>query len=566
MKRAEPNVDNPRAGAAPSRRSFLTLLGVGAVAVAGGGTLAGCSDPVTDEGVITNTSKVDAVLPTFKPMDLVKPDLPGVRPVADGFLNYPKTLIDAITDKPGKGGPTIKAMTPWWGPTPPGLGSNAYLDGIAKELGVGVDFSVQDGSTYADKLNALLGARDVPDLLCVPSWEIPKIARFSDAVKALFEDLTDYLKGDAVSKYPMLASLPTNAWRNAVWGGRLAAVPWPTDGPFPLAMFYRKDLIEKLGLALPKSAAELYEFGKKATDPAKGVWAFNDCFHFVQMIHKASGMQGGWRKGSDGKLSFKYETAEFKAAVEFMARLYKENLIHPDIAATKGADAKQLFSSGKILTMQDGIGAWAGMYREQRKVTPTFNMQPMPAFAADGGTPLVWGADTPIFYTFIKKGLGAERTAELLGVLNWAAAPLGTKEYEMREYGIEGTHFTRDATSGAPIATPLAGKEIAFQYGFIVGRNPALISSPETPNQVEDLIGWSNTTVKFMEKDLWAGIKLEQPSNYVKIGQPTEDKITDIVRGRRPVSDLDGIVAEWRSGGGDEGRDFFAKALSENGL
>ena len=55
----------------------------------------------------------------------------------------------------------------------------------------------------------MLGARDVPDLLCIPSWEIAKIPRFSDAVKALFEDLTDHLKGDAVTPYPMLADLPT---------------------------------------------------------------------------------------------------------------------------------------------------------------------------------------------------------------------------------------------------------------------------------------------------------------------------------------------------------------------
>ena len=97
-------------------------------------------------------------------------------------------------------------------------------------------------------------------------------------------------------------------------------------------------------------------------------------------------------------------------------------------------------------------GAWLGMQSDQAKVTPGFNMQPVPLFAVGGKDPLYWGNDQPIFYTFIKKGLGADRTKELLRVLDWCAAPFGTKEWETREFGKEGTHFTRDS-SGAPAAT-----------------------------------------------------------------------------------------------------------------
>jgi putative aldouronate transport system substrate-binding protein len=497
------------------------------------------------------------------PLDLVKPDIPGIPPVAHGFLRYPASLVDAIAETPGKSGQTISAMTPWWGPAPPGLGSNAFYTAVNGELGIDVDFSVQDGNTYADKLNATLGARDVPDMLCVPSWEIVKVPRFSDAVKALFEDLTDYLKGDAIAPYQMLASIPTGAWRESVWGGRLAAIPWPTDGPFPWALFYRKDLFDKAGLTFPKTSDELYSIGKEVTDPAKGVWAFNDIFAMVQMFHKVSGNRDGWQRKADGSVVFKYETPEYRAAVEFMAKLFKDGLVHPDIVATEGADSKQLFRGGKILFMQDGPGAWQGMQAEEAKVTPGFNMQPVPIFSATGGDPLVWGSDRPIFFTFIKKGLGKARVEELLRVANWIAAPFGTKEWELREYGKEGTHFTRDA-AGVPVATEIAQKEIAFQYGFLIGRTPAIVSKPETPNFVQDLLGYSNAMVKYLEPDPWSGIKLEMPANYSKVLVPTEEKITDIVRGRRPISDLDAIVNEWKSGGGNEGRDFLATALADN--
>jgi putative aldouronate transport system substrate-binding protein len=61
------------------------------------------------------------------------------------------------------------------------------------------------------------------------------------------------------------------------------------------------------------------------------------------------------------------------------------------------------------------------------------------------------------------------------------------------------------------------------------------------------------------------GLKLEYPGNFSKIIITTEDKLNDVVRGRRPLGDLDQIVKEWRATGGDEGRAFFEKALADNG-
>jgi len=537
-------------------------MGLGAATLASGGALAACSKEPGGAGRATDVTGIDAILPAYKPLDLVKPDIAGVRPVPDGYLSYPKSLVDAITDKPGKGGQKITAMTPWWGPTPPGLGNNSYYAAVNAELGVDVDFSVQDGNTYADKLSAVIGARDVPDLLCVPSWEYPKIPRFSEAVAALFEDLTPYLAGEAVNAYPMLANLPTSAWRHAVWGGKLAAIPWPNDGaPFPWALFYRKDLFDAQGLTYPKTLAELLTVARQVTDPAKGVWAFNNVFDIVQMIHKVPGAEGGWRRNPDGSLTHKYETQEYRTALEVTAQIYKEGLVHPDLVASEGGDSKQLFRSGKILFMQDGPGAWQGMQRDESKVTPGFNMQPVPFFAADGGDPLIWSADAPVFYTFVKKGLGEERTKELLGVLNWAASPLGTKEFELLKYGEEGKHFNR--TPEGPVLTELAQTEIADQFFFLAGRAPAIIGSPETPNFVREMITFANAGVEFLEPNPWQGIKLEWPSAYSAVNQPTEDAITDIVRGRRPISDLDAIVAEWRTGG-DVGREFLRQALADN--
>jgi len=555
--------------AATNRRTFLTLVGLGAASVAGGPLLAGCSKEAGSEGSANTADKFSSVLPTYKAQELAKPDIPGgtLESIPDGYLQYPRDLADAVTTKPGTSGNTYTAIAPWWGPVPPAMDKNSYVQAINGELGVNINTSLQDGNTYADKLSAILGARDVPDMLVAPNWEVDKIARFQDAVKALFEDLTPYLSGNKVDPYPALASFPRAAWEHSVWGGKLMALPFPADGPYAWAMFYRKDLVDAAGHQAPKTIEEFYELGKAMTDAKRGVWGFGSAFAMVQMYYGVHGStQGGWGKKADGSgLEHKYETPEYREALEFTVRLHKDGLVHPNVLSTDGADEKALFKGGKIIMFQDGMGAWRGLYSEQRKTTPTFNMQPLPVFAAvPGRDPKVHGTEKPIFWTFLKKGLGEAKIKELLGVANWVASPLGTKEWELREYGVEGKHFTRGA-DGSPVPTDLWNKEKASQFDFLTGRVPTVVQTPDVPNYVKDLITYQNETAKYYEKELTAGIKLEMPANAAKVVQPTEDKITDIVRGRRPVSDLDAIVKEWRSGGGDEARRFIEKALADSG-
>jgi putative aldouronate transport system substrate-binding protein len=160
-----------------------------------------------------------------------------------------------------------------------------------------------------DKLNAMLGSGDVPRLLYIPQGEGDRLPRFAYATKARFENLTDYLTGDK----------------------RLMQIPNPTDGPFARSFFYRKDLLDAKGLTYHKTIDELFEIGKQVTDPRKGVWAFNDITKMEAILH---------------------------------------GLVHPDVLATSGGDARDLMESGKILFLQDGAGTWQAKKRPGRAGCP----------------------------------------------------------------------------------------------------------------------------------------------------------------------------------------------------
>src|SRR5689334_9095777 len=107
-----------REGAVTSRR---TVLGI-AASIAGAGVLGGCGEKSTRGGATQQLDKLSSLIPETKEpaLSIPPPDVVGTRPVADGYTRFPPALVDAISEKPGRGGAAIRAITPVWGPAPPG--------------------------------------------------------------------------------------------------------------------------------------------------------------------------------------------------------------------------------------------------------------------------------------------------------------------------------------------------------------------------------------------------------------------------------------------------------------
>nr|WP_202894513.1 extracellular solute-binding protein [Kribbella italica] len=538
------------------------MLGAGAAVATGGTALTACSNDgsgSSTSGRAETEDKLSALLPAYIAYEAVKPDLPGSNGASPGFTAYPAELKRAVPDKAVTSGKEVSAMTPLWGPLPPGLGNNSYFDANNERIGAPVRFNVVNGNEYGDKLGPVLAAGNVPELLCIPGWEISGQTRFGQAADKLFEDLTPYLAGDKAAAYPMLANLPTRAWAYGVWNSQLKAVPFPGNG-LPWALYYRKDLFTKLGAEPPKTTADVLALGKELTDAKAGRWAFGS---IIDEMARAFRAPANWRKDSSGKLVHKIETPEFEEAVAFTRTLFQSGYVHPTVVGNAAADQKPLFEGGQILVYQDGPGSWAEALQRQLPLNPAFDMQAVMPFAHDGGEAIVWAGDPAGIFTFVKKGLGQERIKELLGVLNYTAAPFGTEEYQLAAYGEEGKHYTKES-SGAPKLTALGTKEVANTYIFLGGR-PDAITQSQYPGYVEAMNTWQNESCKRFDKNPFEGIRVEAPSKLAGLNQPFDDKLQDIFRGRRPVSELKAAVEAWRSGGGDEGRDFYAKVLSDNG-
>ncbi|MFC7645052.1 hypothetical protein ACFQX6_33645 [Streptosporangium lutulentum] len=179
----------------------------------GGGLLSACSTPSgprpgSGGATAAAADRLTSLTPTYTAFPGVKPDvpgtvstLPGVPDVSGGFTTYPAAPTAALSQKAGRGG-TYKAMTPLWGPPPPGLADNSYFQAVNADIGATVEFQITDGNVYGDKTIARLAAGDIPEIMVIPSWEIEKMADFNTAVDQAFEDLTPICRATRSSRTP----------------------------------------------------------------------------------------------------------------------------------------------------------------------------------------------------------------------------------------------------------------------------------------------------------------------------------------------------------------------------
>ncbi|MEV1009908.1 extracellular solute-binding protein [Streptomyces sp. NPDC049881] len=550
---------------APSRRRFLSSSAYAALAVTGGvPLLSACGGNGGGGGGQegrASESRLREILPSYRASDAaVEPDIAPENGSSPGYTTWipDEELGVSVPEVPGGGG-EFRAMTPLWG-TPPGAG-NAFWTAMDEAIGVRMDWETQDGNTYGEKLGAVLAGNDIPDLVCIPGWNLT--GQIPQAIGSRFADLGPHLSGDAVLDYPNLAAIPTGAWQASVFGGALRGLPMPGAPIGGVVPYYRQDVFEANGWEVPADAADFLDFCVDITSARNGVWACEDLKWTAFIIHGVLPEKPNYfDRGDDGRLVNRYETDAYLEALEWTRRLYEAGVVHPDAVAASG-DANQRFTAGEVLMFNTGDGGWHNTVVEQRTANPGFHMNAFDFPRLAGQDPVVYLANGSGIWTFVNKDLPEDRVREALQIANYTAAPYGTAENRMRAYGVAGTHYTLE--DGLPVRTPQGEEEVVPEtYPFICSPGHS-IALPDTPQVVEDWTGWQKRNLAFAREPLFYGRQIQEPARLASINSGFEDLEDDVVRGRRSLRDLRNAVDDWRSAGGDELRDFYQGLLDEEG-
>ncbi|MFD7319559.1 extracellular solute-binding protein [Streptomyces sp. NPDC059875] len=552
---------NAASTSGPSRRSFLVSTAVATAAVAGGmPLLTACSgsDSGSREGA-TAGKAADKLLPTYVASTVAKPDLPSKNGSAAGYTSKIDlaALATSVPDKLGTGAP-LKIMSPLWG-TPPKPGC-AYYTALDAAAGTKVTWQNQDGNTYGEKLGAVLASSSIPDMVVVPSWEL--VGKISSAVTAKFMDLGPYLAGDKVKKYPNLAAIPSDSWRMSIFGGALRGIPMPAAAAPGIVPFYRKDIFDKKGYSVPKSADEFFSWAKEATSAKAKVWACGDMRWIAASIFGVLPAGPlGWNIGDDGKLTYRIEHPEYLESLEWVRKLFDAGVVHPDDKANTG-DVSQRFTAGQVLVFNGDMSAWYGKTAEQAQSNPEFQIEGMDIFGADGGNPTLYAAQPAGIWSMIRKGASKETIENALAAANFAAAPYGTKERMFVDYGVEGTHYT--VKNGVPVKNDLGNSEVNNAWVLLAAPAPYL-AHPDLPEIARKQVEWQQRQGAFIKKTSTYGMNIVEPTRYATLSSQFEQLEIDFVRGNKKLSDIQQAISTWKSSGGDQLRDWYKELLDKNG-
>ncbi|MFE6484850.1 extracellular solute-binding protein [Streptomyces sp. NPDC057757] len=548
---------------APSRRSFLASTAVAAAAVAGGMpllTACGGSDGGSKDGT-TSGKDAQKILPTFVAQNVVTPDIPSKNGSSLGFTG--KLVLDdlktSVPQKLGKGG-SIKIMSPFWGSPP--KGDNAYYTAMNERIGADVVWQNQDGNTYDEKLGAVLASSDMPDVVVIPSWNMG--GKIPSAIISKMADLGPYLSGDKVKDYPNLAAIPTDAWQRSIFGGKLRGLPMPSSYVPNIVPYYRKDIFDAKGYQLPTTADEFLALAKEITNAKAKVWACDDLkWTAFNMFGVLSGSEKplGWNL-VDGKLVYRVETEEYLEALEWTRKLYDAGVVHPDARAQNQGDSGLRFTSGEVLFFNNDISTWWGKTAEQSTQNKQFRIGGMDIIGHDGGDPTLWAGSPAGIFAFVNRKASKAAVHDVLAAANVTAAPYGTEEYMLTNYGVEGTHYT--VKDGTPTKNDKGNQEVV--NAFVMLASPAsTIAHPDFPEIAKEQVEWQQRMGAFTKKSSFYGLQITEPARYTNLSNDFEQLEDDIVRGRKKIGDMQQAVSDWKSQGGDGLRDWYKKLLDDNG-
>lgn len=538
------------------RRALLHGLGGAAALSATATALAACSSEAGQRNSTADNAKV--TLPDYVRFDQVKPDMPGTEQgVPDAFLALPSPPVQGTQGKPASGG-SFTAMAQLAFAPPPAVDRNPFWQSLNSRLGTELKLNGITEADYASKLATVLAGGDLPDCVQLPL----STPRLPDALRAQFQDLTDFLSGDAIREYPFLASIPPWAWPSAIYNGRIYGVPYPL-APVGAIMFSRRDLLRPRGITETVSDwTGFVELCRAVRDPGRNQWASAHPAGILSYTLEMLGSPGvtSWAQ-HNGEFTHRYEMDEYRKALDAVARLWTDGLFHPDSFSITGQQQQAYFAAGTTVLDYRANTWWLNYYTQYAPTIPTLELGDIPPAAFDGGDLGTKALGSGTFTITALKKASPDRIRELLRVMNWLAAPFGTEEYVFLRYGTKGQHYTEK--DGSPELTE-AGKSQVKVPTYYIANSPPVIYIAGRPQVTRQNYEYQSKVVPTGQKD--AALGLVSDTAIKKNAQLTKvmtDVTNGVLQGRQTLADWDAAVKKWRADGGDAMRLEYEKAYDE---
>ncbi|MFF1448128.1 hypothetical protein ACFVYF_08225 [Streptomyces sp. NPDC058274] len=539
-----------------SRRTLFKGAAFTALSATSLSALTACSNGT---GVSAAPAGKAVPIPTYvEPANKPKPLLPGTaQGVMDVYASFPLNGARTVKQAPGDG-KEFEFLVMTYGQPAPSLGENVYWQLLNKELDLQLKPLRVPYADFGTKFPALVAGNDLPEVVSVPMGM--NVSRLPQLAQAQFTDLSEYLSGDAVKKYPNLAGIQEASWLNGYLNGRLYAVP-KSDPPFTSQLFAKIDVLQKAGAnPEPKTLAEFKEMAKAVTDHKAGVYAFCGVVNDMQTVENMMmifGVPNRWTQKGDGSFVSHFEHEQFIPAVSAVADLKKAGYFHPDTATMSEVQRGALFRAGKIAVMVDGNRS-VGITFDDHDVK--FSM--IPPFEKDGGKATYWQGTGAYAITMLKKTSDKKRIDRFLSVLDYLASPFGSQESFVLSYGVKGSDYT--VKDKAPVLSKQGQREQDLGFAYIAG-GPQVLCDPQGAPGVDAMYhAWQSKAAPLLLPNPAAHLySATYDTKGASLEQQMKDAITAVTLGRSPASSLKDAVRTWKQNGGDRMAKEYAESAQK---
>jgi putative aldouronate transport system substrate-binding protein len=528
----------------------------------------------TTSGATGNTVFPTYVAATNGP----KPAFPASGPMYDdGFDAYPANPVKAIPGDPPGTGSTVNIMSVQLFPPPTVYEQNQAWQAVNKALNATVKYEIVTAADYPVKLGTVMAGNDLPDLLYLytrpgASSTLAAAAGVPQFLQSQAADLTPFLGGDAAKDYPNLAAIPTQAWKNAgcAYQGHLYLIP--IHRYLPAFMWLKNAPVYDKAFGadyVPKNADDFKRVLQTLTRPNEdfyGISGAQGSTMWLPQFSQLFGAPNGWRLESGGKLTKDWETPEYRETLGWVRDLYASGVFHPNsMTFASGVVARGQFAASKFGIWLDPINGWQDAWRQALQSSQPFDVHMIPPFAAhDGGKPQHFVTGGHLWGTAIKKG-SDDRVKELLRIMNWLAAPFGSQEDQLLTFGVTPTDYTLDA-KGNPTLTQQGNADANYVPWKYTTQHPFVFFTPDLPNYAQIMSDAEKAVISAAVSDPTFGqVSATNFSKGFNLTQTMTDGLTDIVVGRRPLTDFDQMVKDWQNNGGETIRQEYMQSISSSG-
>ena len=313
------------------------------------------------------------------------------------------------------------------------------LDYVNDKFGIDLEFIILPIGEWANHVNLGMASGDLADILQIRH----DIALTENLIKAGFlYDMTGEL-----ANYPTLNEYVNSdeAKPYAVWQDKYYAVPreWVNDCE---VMYYRKDLLDKYNLEVPKTLDDYYTAMKTIVDNESDMIGISESlgglgFTFLKQFN-------GWGYDNfyeivDGKYTDIAVMDETKEGLKYMNKLYAAGIIDPEFMLN--ADYEKIIGSlpsGKAASLR--AQGNSGYYYDRVFSLSQKNLPDAEIYADNvpSGNFEYRPTNPPCADVWMSINSKCEAPEKVMAMWDWLWSEEGS---DFLAYGIEGVHFTKDA-------------------------------------------------------------------------------------------------------------------------